>query len=95
MKPLSERTPLRVKLIAATLALVAVALAAFGAGSVWVLNDYLIERHDRLLVGSDFPAMEREDPCGRTLRSLDLPEDVLQDITWNNAYRWLGIDPPK
>jgi len=51
--------------------------------------------HDRLLVGSDFPAMEREDPCGRTLRSLDLPEDVLQDITWNNAYRWLGIDPPK
>ena len=51
MKPLSERTPLRVKLIAATLALVAVALAAFGAGSVWVLNDYLIERHDRLLVG--------------------------------------------
>ena len=51
MKSLSERTPLRVKLIAATLALVAVALAAFGAGSVWVLNDYLIERHDRVLVG--------------------------------------------
>lgn len=58
---------------------------------------YLIDLlgHDRLLVGSDFPAMDREDPCGRTLRSLDLPEAVLTDITWNNAFRWLGIDPPK
>ncbi|MEV5408191.1 amidohydrolase family protein [Thermopolyspora sp. NPDC052614] len=58
---------------------------------------YLIDLlgHDRLLVGSDFPAMDREDPAGRTLRSLDLPEDVLTDITWHNAYRWLGIDPPK
>ncbi len=58
---------------------------------------YLVDLlgHDRLLVGSDFPAMDREDPAGRTLRSLDLPEDVLTDITWYNAYRWLGIDPPK
>lgn len=58
---------------------------------------YLIDLlgHDRLLVGSDFPAMPREDPCGRTLRSLDLPEAVLADIAWHNAYRFLGIDPPK
>jgi aminocarboxymuconate-semialdehyde decarboxylase len=48
---------------------------------------------DRLLVGSDFPAMAREDPAGRTLRSLDLPPDQLADITWNNAFRWLGISP--
>ncbi len=51
--------------------------------------------HDRLLVGSDFPAMDREDPAGRTLRSLGLPDDVLTDITWHNAYRWLGIEPPR
>ena len=40
---------------------------------------YLIDLlgHDRLLVGSDFPAMHREEPAGRTLRSMDLPEDVL------------------
>ncbi|TDD25758.1 amidohydrolase family protein [Nonomuraea diastatica] len=58
---------------------------------------YLIDLlgHDRLLVGSDYPAMEREDPAGRTLRSLDLPEAVLADITWHNAYRFLGIDPPR
>lgn len=48
---------------------------------------------DRLLVGSDFPAMPREDPAGRTLRSLDLPASVLDDITWNNAFKWLGIKP--
>ncbi|HXW43492.1 MAG TPA: amidohydrolase family protein [Streptosporangiaceae bacterium] len=48
---------------------------------------------DRLLVGSDFPAMPREEPAGRTLRSLDLPPDALEDITWHNAFRWLGITP--
>jgi aminocarboxymuconate-semialdehyde decarboxylase len=50
--------------------------------------------HDRILVGSDFPAMPREEPAGRTLRSLDLPAAVLEDITWHNAFRFLGIDPP-
>jgi aminocarboxymuconate-semialdehyde decarboxylase len=46
---------------------------------------------DRLLVGSDFPAMPREEPAGRTLRSMSLPPDVIEDITWNNAFRWLGV----
>jgi aminocarboxymuconate-semialdehyde decarboxylase len=56
---------------------------------------YLIDvlGSDRLLVGSDFPAMLREEPAGRTLRSLDLPPAALEDITWNNAFRWLGISP--
>ena len=47
----------------------------------------------RLLIGSDFPAMPREEPAGRTVRSLDLAPDVLEDITWNNAFRWLGFRP--
>jgi aminocarboxymuconate-semialdehyde decarboxylase len=50
--------------------------------------------HRQVLVGSDFPAMPREDPCGRTLRSLELPADVLEDITWHNTFRFLGIDGP-
>ncbi|MGY1623328.1 amidohydrolase family protein [Geodermatophilus sp. SYSU D00965] len=50
---------------------------------------------DRLLVGSDFPAMPREEPAGRTLRSMDLPEDVLRQITWDNAWRWLGTAPTR
>jgi aminocarboxymuconate-semialdehyde decarboxylase len=45
---------------------------------------------DRLLLGSDFPAMPREEPADRTLRSMELPDDVLGDITWNNAWRFLG-----
>jgi aminocarboxymuconate-semialdehyde decarboxylase len=45
----------------------------------------------RLLVGSDFPAMPREEPAGRTLRSMSLPPDVIEDITGNNAFRWLGV----
>jgi aminocarboxymuconate-semialdehyde decarboxylase len=50
---------------------------------------------DRLLVGSDFPAMPREEPAGKTLRSLGLPEATLADITWRNAFRFLGVDPPR
>jgi aminocarboxymuconate-semialdehyde decarboxylase len=63
----------------------------FDRRAVRFLVDYL--GGDRLLVGSDFPAMPREEPAGRTLRSLDLPADVLEDITWNNAFRWLGVKP--
>ena len=57
---------------------------------------HLIEMmgHTQVLVGSDFPAMPREDPCARTLRSLELAPDVLEDITWHNAFRFLGIDAP-
>jgi len=58
---------------------------------------YLIDMlgADRLLVGSDFPAMPREEPAGRTLRSMGLSGAELDDITWNNCFRFLGIDAPK
>lgn len=58
---------------------------------------FLIELvgHRQVLVGSDFPAMPREDPCARTLRSLDLPADALEDITWHNTFRFLGIEAPQ
>jgi aminocarboxymuconate-semialdehyde decarboxylase len=51
---------------------------------------------ERLLVGSDFPAMPREiKGAGATLRSMDLEPHVLADITWHNAFRFLGITPPR
>jgi aminocarboxymuconate-semialdehyde decarboxylase len=58
---------------------------------------YLIDLmgHQRVLVGSDFPAMEREQPCARTLRSLELEPDALEDITWHNTFRFLGIEAPQ
>ncbi len=57
---------------------------------------YLIDMigPDRLFVGSDFPAMDREEPAGRTLLSMGLPDAVLADITWHNCFRFLGIAPP-
>lgn len=57
---------------------------------------YLIDMlgADRLLIGTDFPAMPRESPAGKTLRSMGLPEADLEDITWNNCFRFLGAEPP-
>ena len=39
--------------------------------------------------------MPREDPCARTLRSLDLEPGVLEDITWHNMFRFLGLAAPR
>lgn len=50
---------------------------------------------DRLLVGSDFPAMPREEPIAKTLRSMGLSDLELQDILWHNCFRFLGVEPPK
>jgi aminocarboxymuconate-semialdehyde decarboxylase len=49
----------------------------------------------RLLIGSDFPAMPREQMAGATLRSMDLDPGILADITWHNAFRFLGVTPPR
>jgi phenylacetic acid degradation operon negative regulatory protein len=50
---------------------------------------------DKLLVGSDYPAMGREQPVAATLRSMGLSEAEQGDVLWNNCFRFLGIDPPK
>ena len=57
---------------------------------------YLVEMlgPSRLMLGSDFPAMSREQPHGKTLRSLGLSDDDVQDIAWRNAFRWLGVSAP-
>ena len=39
--------------------------------------------------------MPREDPCARTLRTLELEPDALEDITWHNTFRFLGIEAPQ
>src|SRR5215469_409303 len=45
-RALSDRTPLRTKLITAVLALVALALVAISVASVVVLRSYLVQQHD-------------------------------------------------
>ncbi|PXY22160.1 amidohydrolase family protein [Prauserella muralis] len=47
---------------------------------------------DRLLIGSDFPAMPREVPAARTLLSLELAGEALENISHRNAQRWLGME---
>jgi len=48
---------------------------------------------DRLLIGSDFPAMPREDPADRTPASLGLDAADTEAVTSRNALRFLGVAP--
>jgi aminocarboxymuconate-semialdehyde decarboxylase len=48
----------------------------------------------QLLIGTDHPFMQREQPVGKTLRSLGLSADAMESITWHNCFRWLGIAEP-
>ncbi|HET9079131.1 MAG TPA: HAMP domain-containing sensor histidine kinase [Trebonia sp.] len=48
-KRLSDRTPLRTKLITAVLALVIMAIAAIGVASTYMLRNYVTTQHDREL----------------------------------------------
>lgn len=48
---------------------------------------------DRILVGTDFPAMEREQPAGHSLLSMGLAPDVIDRITWQNCHEFLGLTP--
>jgi two-component system, OmpR family, sensor kinase len=52
VRRLSERTPLRVKLITAMLALVTIALGVIGVASVYVLHSYLTAQSDNELKGA-------------------------------------------
>ena len=40
-------------------------------------------------------AMPREEPAGRTLRSMGLVDTMLDDITWHNGFRFLGVSEPR
>lgn len=57
---------------------------------------YLVEMIgvDRLLIGTDFPAMQREEKAGQTLRSLGLPDADVEAITWRNCLRFIGVERP-
>jgi aminocarboxymuconate-semialdehyde decarboxylase len=48
----------------------------------------------QLLVGTDHPAMQREQPVGKTLRRAALSASQVEDITWHNCFRWLGVEAP-
>jgi aminocarboxymuconate-semialdehyde decarboxylase len=39
--------------------------------------------------------MLREEPAARTLKNMNLPAEQLENITWNNAFNWLGVKPTR
>ena len=49
---------------------------------------------ERLLIGTDFPAMQREERAGDTLRSLGLPQAQVDAICWDNCFRFIGVEQP-
>ncbi len=55
---------------------------------------YLIEiiGHSQLMVGSDYPYMQREEPVGRTPRSMGLSDEIVEDISSRNCLRFLGLE---
>jgi len=59
IRRLSERTPLRVKLITSVLALVTIGLGAIGVASVYVLHSFLTTQSDNVLKGA-FSTLETE-----------------------------------
>jgi aminocarboxymuconate-semialdehyde decarboxylase len=48
----------------------------------------------QLLVGTDFPFVPRERPVGKTLRAVGFSDEELEDITWRNCLRFLGLSEP-
>jgi aminocarboxymuconate-semialdehyde decarboxylase len=64
----------------------------FDARAIRYLLDIIGEA--QLLVGTDYPYMKREQPVGKTLAGMGLPPQTLQAITWDNCFRFLGVEPP-
>jgi two-component system OmpR family sensor kinase len=59
VRKFSRRVPLRVKLVAAVLALVSVALIVISVGSAWALRDYLVSRLDDQLTAATQEMLRR------------------------------------
>jgi hypothetical protein len=38
--------------------------------------------------------MAMEQPVGKTLSSMGLPANVLEDIRWHNCFRFLNVETP-
>lgn len=57
---------------------------------------YLIEEvgASQLVIGTDYPYVTQERPAGKTLSTLNLPQSTMDDITWNNCFRFLGTQAP-
>jgi two-component system OmpR family sensor kinase len=90
LKRLSDRTPLRTKLITAVLALVIMALAAISVTSVVVLRGYLYTQHDDPLKGQFsqlYNSVEEVVNSGPVQVTLNTPG------TWGSGFIWALQNP--
>jgi aminocarboxymuconate-semialdehyde decarboxylase len=57
---------------------------------------YLIDMmgHTQVTVGTDYPFGVREPHADDTLRTMGLSQEVYDDITWHNSFRFLGVGEP-
>jgi two-component system OmpR family sensor kinase len=97
-----DRVPLRVRLVVAVLALVAVAQAATGAAALAALDRYLMDRLDSQLVASARSTAQQVHRSGRLdaghLSGLDLPGTVYAQLRGPDgpaAAGWAGGGPPE
>jgi aminocarboxymuconate-semialdehyde decarboxylase len=44
---------------------------------------------ERLTIGTDYPFLQREDPVGKTLQSMNLTKPILDKINYQNALEWI------
>jgi two-component system OmpR family sensor kinase len=79
-----DRTPLRIKLVAAILVLVTSALLVIGAASVLVLRNYLVDRMDEQLIGTAHTLDGSELASGPSTMVL-LPVDYYRETTPNGV----------
>jgi two-component system, OmpR family, sensor kinase len=87
VKSFLDRTPLRVKLVAAAVALVLAALLITASATAFSLHSYLITRTDREL--ADFTQAYNAPVPRRTTVNIPLPSDYL--VREQNEY---GVGPP-
>ena len=71
LRQLSDRTPLRTKLITAVLVLVIAALAAIGVASTYMLHSYLIHQHDADITSSMGGAISQVEATGQLPRHVN------------------------
>lgn len=65
----------------------------FDHRAIKYLND--IVGTSQIVVGTDFPFVPREDPVGKTLRSMGFSDADMEAITWQNCLRFLGLEAPR
>ncbi len=84
-RQLPGRVPLRIKLITAVLALVAIALVAISIGGILVLRGYLLDQADAELAGLQYSATRVVEGCLLNPGACPTPGAIPASVNWLTA----------